>query len=123
MFSLFLFIMLSLVVESVISICFIRLCKSYDDNLGVNRSLVGGFIQNFFIELFFILIGVILFILNYFGIMDVGIFVSSNQSNVSPILEIYICLAIFSMLYVTLVNSSYGRIIKYTTPEFCFNDD
>ena len=123
MISLFLFLMFSLFVESIVSVCFIRLCKSYDDGLGMNRQLVGGFVQNLFVELFFILIGIILFVINYFGIMDIGMFVSSNQSKSSPILDIYICLAIFSMLYVTLVNSSYGRIIKCNrTSEFCLNN-
>ena len=78
------------------------LCKREDDNDNENYIIVKSFFKkkfklNVLIELFFVLLGFILLLINIAGV-DVGIFLNSKNKDSFSVFQVYIGLSMLSMV-------------------------
>ena len=91
-----------LFVQILISLFLIWLCNREDEDDDENDIFVKSYFKkkfklNFFIELFFILIGFVLLLINTTGV-DVGIFLNSRNKDSFSIFQFYIGLSMILMV-------------------------
>lgn len=98
-----------LFVQILISLFLIWLCNREDEDDDENDIFVKSYFKkkfklNFFIELFFILIGFVLLLINIAGV-DVGIFLNSRNKYSFSIFQFYIGLSMISIAFNFVFNS------------------
>ena len=98
-----------LFVQILISLFLIWLCNREDEDDDENDIFVKSYFKkkfklNFFIELFFILIGFVLLLINIAGV-DVGIFLNSRNKDSFSIFQFYIGLSMISIAFNFVFNS------------------
>ena len=98
-----------LFVQILISLFLIWLCNREDEDDAENDIFVKSYFKkkfklNFFIELFFILIGFVLLLINIAGV-DVGIFLNSRNKDSFSIFQFYIGLSMISIAFNFVFNS------------------
>ena len=92
------------------------LCKREDDNDNENYIIVKSFFKkkfklNVLIELFFVLLGFVLLLINIAGV-DVGIFLNSKNKDSFSVFQVYIGLSMISMILTFFLNLTYVRMLK-----------
>lgn len=92
------------------------LCKREDDNDNENYIIVKSFFKkkfklNVLIELFFVLLGFILLLINIAGV-DVGIFLNSKNKDSFSVFQVYIGLSMLSMVLTFFLNLTYVSMLK-----------
>lgn len=92
------------------------LCKRKDDDDDENYIIVKSFFKkkfklNVLIELFFVLLGFILLLINIAGV-DVGIFLNSKNKDSFSIFQFYIGLSMLSMVLTFFLNLTYVSMLK-----------
>ena len=98
-----------LFVQILISLSLIWLCNREDEeddegDIFVKSYFKNKFKLNFFIELFFILIGFVLLLINIAGV-DVGIFLNSKNKDSFSIFQFYIGLSMILIAFNFVFNS------------------
>ena len=98
-----------LFVQILISLFLIWLCNREDEDDNENDIFVKSYFKkkfklNFLIELFFILIGFVLILINIAGV-DVGIFLNSRNKDSFSIFQFYIGLSMISIAFNFVFNS------------------
>lgn len=98
-----------LFVQILISLSLIWLCNREDEDYDENDVFVKSYFKNkfklnFFIELFFILIGFLLLLINIAGV-DVGILLNSKNKDSFSIFQFYIGLSMISIAFNFVFNS------------------
>ena len=98
-----------LFVQILMSLFLIWLCNREDEDDDENDIIVKSYFKkkfklNFFIELFFILLGFVLLLINIVGV-DVGIFLNSRNKYSFSIFQFYIVLSMISIAFNFVFNS------------------
>lgn len=98
-----------LFVQILMSLFLIWLCNREDEDDDENDIIVKSYFKkkfklNFFIELFFILLGFVLILINIVGV-DVGIFLNSRNKYSFSIFQFYIGLSMISIAFNFVFNS------------------
>lgn len=98
-----------LFVQILMSLFLIWLCNREDEDDDENDIIVKSYFKkkfklNFFIELFFILLGFVLLLINIVGV-DVGIFLNSRNKYSFSIFQFYIGLSMISIAFNFVFNS------------------
>lgn len=117
-----------LFVQISISTFLIWLCKRKDEEDDDNYIIVKSFFKkkfklNVLIELFFILLGVVLLLINISGV-DIGIFLNSKNKDSFSIFQFYIGLSMLSMVLTFFLNLTYVSMLKdFQYRQYCSNGD
>lgn len=117
-----------LFVQILISLFLIWLCNREDEDDDENDIFVKFYFKkkfklNFFIELFFILIGFVLLLINTTGV-DVGIFLNSRNKDSFSIFQFYIGLSMISMVLTFFLNLTYVSMLKdFQYRKYCSSGD
>lgn len=104
------------------------LCKREDDDDDENYIVVKSFFKkkfkfNVLIELFFVLIGFILLLINIAGV-DVGIFLNAKNKDYFSVFQVYIGLSMLSMVLTFFFNLTYVSMLKnFQYQQYYSNDD
>ena len=98
-----------LFVQILMSLFLIWLCNREDEDDDENDIIVKSYFKkkfklNFFIELFFILLGFVLLLINIVGV-DVGVFLNSRNKYSFSIFQFYIGLSMISIAFNFVFNS------------------
>lgn len=98
-----------LFVQILISLFLIWLCDREDEDDDENDIFVKSYFKNkfklnFFIELFFIMIGILLILINITGV-DVGIFLNSKNKSSFSVSQFYLGLSMISIAFNFVFNS------------------
>lgn len=117
-----------LFVQISISTFLIWLCKRKDEEDDDNYVVVKSFLKkkfklNVLIELFFVLLGFILLLINIAGV-DIGIFLNSKNKDSFSVFQFYIGLNMISMVltfFLNLISVSMLKDFKYR--QYCPNGD
>lgn len=117
-----------LFVQILISAFLFLLCKREDDDDGENYIIVKSFFKkkfklNVLIELFFVLLGFVLLLINISGV-NIGILLNSKNKDSFSIFQFYIGLSMLSMVLTFVLNLIYVSMLKeFQCRQYCSNDD
>lgn len=106
-----------LFVQISMSTFLIWLCKREEEDDDDNYIVVKSFFKkkfklNVLIELFFVLLGFILLLINVAGV-DVGIFLNSKNKDSFSVFQFYIGLSMLSMVLTFFLNLTSVSMLKY----------
>lgn len=117
-----------LFLQILISAFLFWLCKREDKDDDDNYVIVKSFFKkkfklNVLIELFFILLGFVLLLINISGV-DVGILLNSKNKDSFSIFQFYIGLSMISMILTYFLNLTYVSMLKdFQYRQYCSNGD
>lgn len=117
-----------LFVQTLISLFLIWLCNREDEEDDDNYIIVKSFFKkkfklNALIELFFILLGFVLLLINISGV-DIGIILNSKNKDSFSIFQFYIGLSMLSMVLTFFLNLTYVSMLKdFQYRQYCSSDD
>lgn len=117
-----------LFLQILISAFLFWLCKREDKDDDDNYVIVKSFFKkkfklNVLIELFFVLLGFVLLLINISGV-DVGIFLNSKNKDSFSIFQFYIGLSMISMILTIFLNLTYVSMLKdFQYRQYCSNGD